>query len=300
MKEKRSFQATFVEMIMRIMYSKPRETEEQLRADKTIQPEVNDISYVMPKGVHFKDCKEQKLKNMQVFTFNTTSKKKLLVFYIHGGGYVHQPTIYHWRFIKKLIEQADCKVVFPIYPKAPVHQFEESYDLLIELYQSILRDFPDHKIIFMGDSAGGGLAMGLAMELAKVGISLPESYVLSSPWVDVTMTNPEAKRYAKADPILSIPQLRVWGQMWAGDTDLTDPRISPLYGDLGIFKNILLFTGTREVFYPDEVLLAEKLKKSGGNVKLQIGWGMNHEFPTLPIPEANQAIITIAQFIDGK
>lgn len=44
----------------------------------------------------------------------------------------------------------------------------------------------------MGDSAGGGLALGLVLALREQGKSraMPKEVVVYSPWTDLTMSNP--------------------------------------------------------------------------------------------------------------
>lgn len=70
-----------------------------------------------------------------------------------------------------------------------------------------------------------------------------------------------------------------------------------MFGDLSGLRKVLLFTGTREVFYPDEVLFAKKLSDAGVECKLVIGEGMNHEYPCLPVPEAADAMKEIVDWM---
>lgn len=56
--------------------------------------------------------------------------KKQAVLYLHGGAYVNQPTVFHWRFLDKLARETGLPITAAIYPKAPVHQVEEGYSFL--------------------------------------------------------------------------------------------------------------------------------------------------------------------------
>lgn len=47
------------------------------------------------------------------------------------------------------------------------------------------------------------------------------------------------------------------GEIRANGLDVTDPRVSPLYGDLSGLGRGTLSTGTWDVFYPDTLRFAE-------------------------------------------
>ena len=138
-------------------------------------------------------------------------------------------------------------------------------------------------------SAGGGLALGLAEALRDQGDTCPEELILISPWVDVTLSNSDIKDYVDLDPMLGIDGLRRMGEVWANGLDMTDPRVSPIYGDLSGLGRVTLTTGTWEVLYPDSLLLAEKLKQAGVDCNLIVGERMIHCYPICPIPEAKAA-----------
>ena len=150
----------------------------------------------------------------------------------------------------------------------------------------------------MGDSAGGGLALGLSMYVASIGLRVPDKLILLSPWVDLLMDNPEIKNYLKIDPTLKYDDLSVDAAYWANGTDLKDYRLSPIYGDLSVLKDVSLFCGTHEFFYPDIVKFSEMLKEKGVKNSLYVGEGLNHVFPAFPIPEADLAISEIVRLIE--
>ena len=152
----------------------------------------------------------------------------------------------------------------------------------------------------MGDSAGGGLALGLVQDFVQNSVKLPKGLILLSPWVDLTMSNPDIKQYIKKDPLLHVDTLLADAKAWAGDRDLSDWKVSPLYGEMKGLPEVLLFSGTRELLYPDIVLLAEKLRKANIKTDFEIGENLNHVFPAFPIPEADVAINKIVEFVKNK
>ena len=55
----------------------------------------------------------------------------------------------------------------------------------------------------MGDSAGGGLALGLEETLSLNNKQLPAKTILISPWLDTSMTNPKIDEIQPRDKVLN-------------------------------------------------------------------------------------------------
>ena len=70
---------------------------------------------------------------------------------------------------------------------------------------------------------------------------------------------------------------------------MTDPRVSPIYGELAGLAPVTLTAGTWEILYPDLLLLAEKLEQAGVPCSLITGERMIHCYPICPVPEAKAA-----------
>jgi len=73
-----------------------------------------------------------------------------------------------------------------------------------EVQQSTSDNFQPRQIVFMGDSAGGGLALSLSLLLrdhASPSIPQPVKIVTWSPWLDLTQALPSFKENALTDCI---------------------------------------------------------------------------------------------------
>lgn len=103
----------------------------------------------------------------------------------------------------------------------------------------------------MGDSSGGGLALGFAMQLSKENKPQPHQIILLFPWLDVTMSNKDILEIDKKDKILGIEPLQIAGKAFAGELDLKDYRVSPIYGDFSGLGKISVFVGTHDLFVAD-------------------------------------------------
>ncbi|WP_217809176.1 alpha/beta hydrolase fold domain-containing protein [Agreia pratensis] len=133
-----------------------------------------------------------------------------------------------------------------------------------------------------GDSAGGQISLSVALSLRDShGIVLPQT-MLISPALDLTWSNPQIPRVQPTDPWLATPGGKVFAEYWRGDSDLLDPVVSPLFGDLAGLGPITLFSGTRDVLNPDAHLLVEKAADAGVELDFHEGVGQVHVFPLLP------------------
>ena len=187
----------------------------------------------------------------------------------------------------------------PAYHLAPFGDCERAYGALTELYAECAAARADRRLILMGDSAGGGLALGLAESFVAAGVPLPERLILLSPWVDVTMENPDIEALLPVEPVLHLELVKVHGRYWANALDPHDWRVSPLFGDMSALPPVTLYTGTRELLYPDALLLSDALAAAGVEVDFRVGRGLNHEYPLMPIPEGRRAVREIEGLIKG-
>ena len=297
----RSFMAGFVDLVLVVQHRSDKfttvEAAEEYVAEKA---EINRNPVDMPKEKFGISIREETVGALQVFIYNDQDHPAQTVFYFHGGAYVNQPNGQQTTMAARTAKETGAEVVLVVYPKEPVYCCEEAYEMCTACYLAYLQDNDCGKIVFMGDSAGGGLALGLAEVLRDAGDPTPEGLILISPWVDLTMANKDMPACAELDPMLGIDGLRRMGEIWAADLDMTDPRVSPLYGDLSGLCPVTLTTGTWEVLYPDSLLLAEKLKEAGVECELIVGERMIHCYPICPIPEAKEAQAVIWKAITAE
>lgn len=226
------------------------------------------------------------------------NQKNKHIIYIHGGGYVNNIRLFHWKFLDELATLSGHEISIPLYPLLPDHTFEEAYSLMVEYYKSILDKYNPENITIIGDSAGGGLSLGLSIFFKENNLPQPKNVILISPWVDVTMTNPEINEISIEDPLLFPDVLMNIGELWAGVHNIKNYKVSPLYGDLNDIAPISIFTGTHDILYPDIKKLYDKLNKSTTPVYYFEFTGMDHIFPLLPIPEAKKAMQDILRLIE--
>lgn len=222
-------------------------------------------------------------------------KSNEVIVYLHGGGYLFG--LYKNQVaIMDMIAAKTGKQVYVVDYGLPLkYAWTHAYDLLNKVYDDICAQNKD--FIMMGDSAGAGMGLGFVELLKEQGKKLPTKQILISPWLDLTMSNPESKHIEEDDAFLSIDCLLGAGELWAKDLDKKDYRVSPLFGDLEGLPQTMLTTGTLEVMYPDIIKLSEELSNKGTKVKLIVCEGLYHAYPWFPVEESKTTLDQILDFI---
>lgn len=220
------------------------------------------------------------------------------VMYLHGGGYVGPLGTHHWWIIDHLVSVTGAQVTVPSYPLAPEHRVDDAMPVLADLYGWWAGQAGDSRLALAGDSAGGGLALVLAMRARDEGWATLDRLLLLAPWVDVTMTNPRAWALEHRDPILRCVGAIDDGRAWAGSRSPTDPWVSPLNGVLDGLPATLVVQGGCDVLAPDALVLVERMRRAGVHVSLRFEPGGFHVYPVaVRTPEARAAFVQIAEFL---
>lgn len=215
-----------------------------------------------------------------------------VIWYFPGGSYIDQPRVSHWNFLSALAEDTGAAIFVPLYPKLPDADAKTAYAALTKAYTELMTGMVYGELVFMGDSAGGGMALSFAMQLRDAGLTGPDRLILLSPWVDVTMTNAAIPAYAAKDPALDAEMLRQLGSLWAGDLDTTDPVVSPLYGDLSGLGEVWVIETDSELLYPDLTALDAAMGDAGAACHTYVYPDLFHCWPLfayMDIPESVQA-----------
>ena len=252
-----------------------------------------DEYYRIPKMIYRTKFESKDMFGCQMLTFNDINDAERLVIYLHGGIYVNEIRLPHIIFCDKLAKKVNACVFAPIYPLAPNHSYEETYNIVEKLYDYFLT--LKKPVIIIGDSAGGGLSAAFSEHLAVKNKPQPENLILISPWVDVSMSGDYDVEF---DPMLGVDGLRKMGETWAGNLDPKNYKVSPLFGEVSKLPKTTLFVGTHEIFYPDVVKFHDKLKNNGVDTELIVGEEMTHVYPVYPlVPESKEAFRKIVEII---
>ena len=198
------------------------------------------------------------------------------ILYFHGGSYMAEMSDDHWNFIKKLVLDTKSTIIIPDYPLTPKYNYKDVYNMVEPLYKEIVEKIDVNNLIVMGDSAGGGLALGLLEKVSQEDIVIPNKTILISPWLDVRLTNSKIDEVQKEDKELKKEALKVAGIAYAGDDGINSYLVNPIDGDLSKLVDITIMTGTKDILNPDVHVLEERGKEQGININVKEYEGAGH------------------------
>ena len=233
---------------------------------------------VIAEGMDYEiDTQQYANRNVFVVSPKSETKTDTIIIYFHGGGYVEEMSPEYWEFIEKIVDETGITMVVPDYPLAPKYNYIDVFNMIEPMYMEMIQKIDPNDIIFMGDSAGGGMALALVQKLTEQNISLPIKTILISPWLDVTMQNIEIEKLEKIDNVLKKEVLRLAGITYAGGEENTNNYlISPIYGDLSNVGDVIIFTGTYDILNPDVHKIIDIAAKQGTQIKLYEYEGAKH------------------------
>lgn len=294
----RSIMASFAEWYMMIIDRDVIYSDTQEYRDNIAEKKITNLEdQTIPKGVKMDISYTSRHEHgMQVFYFNENNpiKNKTLLLYIPGGAYLNPPLKYHWKIINTLALATDCTVVMPVYPKASNYTCEESYEVMLAFYLDLVKQEGVEgfeRIVVAGDSSGGGMSLVLSQILRDEHpeVMQPDELILIAPWMDVSMDNEDIADYEPVDPMLDIFGAKEIGKMWAGEKDVHDPMVSPIYGTFESLGRMTIFIGTRDMLCPDCLKFSDILTEQGIDHTLVVEEGLDHPYPLFPTPEAKEA-----------
>ena len=227
------------------------------------------------------------------------STDKSTILYLHGGAYSMGSAQTHLGITGMLSELCELRVLSVDYRLAPEHPFPAAIDDAVSAYRWLLKQgVLPQSIVIGGDSAGGGLTFATLLELKNSGDPLPAAAFAISPWVDLAITGETIITKADVDPMFNKSGMIYMAKLYAEETDVRSPLISPLYADLSSLPPVLIHVGTSEMLLSDSLRMAKALKKAGVDCTIKEWEDLFHVFHSVVyIPEARIATEEIAAFI---
>jgi acetyl esterase/lipase len=221
--------------------------------------------------------------------------------YFHGGGFVRPMFKEHWPLVAEMVKQCRMSVTVPLYPVVPEASYTAQDELADAAYADLAARHDPSRIILNGDSAGGHMALALALRLAKSGGTMPGKLALFAPWLDLGLADPAIAAIEPFDLMLKIGTLRACGALVAAGRAIDDPAVSPLYAvaeDLALLPPTRIWTGRHDLFIIDSRSFVRRLKAAGVDAKLYEYEAAPHVFMAItPTREAKDAIGLLKEFL---
>lgn len=232
----------------------------------------------------------------------TPPQRKLgwVTLYLHGGGYVVGSPQSHGDLAAALAKALATEVWLLDYRLAPEHPWPAALEDALLAYRELAQREAVERIVVVGDSAGGGLALALTLALRNdPSLPAPHRLVLLSPWVDLDLGGASIATHAERDPMLTREWLAACAAHVRGPADIADPLLAPLSADLAGLPPLLIQVGADEILASDAERLAVRARDAGAVVEFKSWEGMWHDFQALHgwLPEADEALREIGEFV---
>lgn len=260
--------------------------------------EVAAVGQLLPWNVFLEDAEVEGMAAEWIRPAGATPGRVLL--YLHGGGYVLGSLNTHRALVGALAQQCGVAALAIAYRKAPEYPFPAALDDALLAYRWLLaQGYAGPDIVVAGDSAGGGLALALLLALREAGEALPAAAVGLSPWTNLVLPTAVLRRVCQEESrVLEALEIRNWGPLYAAETPLSNPFVSPVRADLRGLPPLLIQVSDAEVLGDDVLEFVQKARAAGTPVTLQVFEGLVHWWHLFwrILPEARVALRRVAEF----
>jgi monoterpene epsilon-lactone hydrolase len=222
--------------------------------------------------------------------------------YLHGGGYVSGSGAHYAALAALISAAAQCAVLLLDYRLAPEHPFPAGLEDTLQAFTWMQSHGPDREspataTYIAGDSAGGGLTLAALLALRDRRLPLPTAGIALSAFADLNLSSESIQSQAHTDPIMSPGCLPTFVDLYLAGSDPCDPLASPVLADYTGIPPLLLQVGDFEVIRDDSVRVAARAQEHGVQVQLEVWADMVHVFQVRELPESQEAIDNIAEFM---
>jgi monoterpene epsilon-lactone hydrolase len=213
--------------------------------------------------------------------------------YLHGGAYALGSAKGYRGLVAHLAAAAGMTAIIPDYSRAPEARYPVALEEMVAVYSQLLDDglHPESTVV-AGDSAGGGLALALAMTLRDRGLAAPVALGLICPWANLAI-DIEQLRPKLRDPLVVPSMTAAWASTYAGTVDPMVPGISPVYGNMTNLPPIVVHSAGDDPLRCDSSDIARAVSATGtGAADHRVFDGLWHVFhlQVSVLPEARDAV----------
>lgn len=227
-----------------------------------------------------------------------------IVLYLHGGGYVFGSPRTHRNLVSRISHVTGLPALSLDYRLPPVATLPGPIEDALAAYRHLLdAGHPPERIVVAGDSAGGNLALALALHALDAGLPRPAALVLLSPWTDLTHSGASFAFNATLDTFLPPVALQRAARVALNGADAGHWHASPLFAPDALWPQLpptLIQVGSTEVLLDDADRTARRIAAAGVPVELHVFDRQPHVVPLWTgTPAARDALREIGRFADG-
>jgi epsilon-lactone hydrolase len=222
------------------------------------------------------------------------------IMYLHGGGFRLGSARGWAAFNSHLAVRCRARVLSVDYRLAPEHPFPAALSDARAAYLWLLDSGVDpDRLAIGGDSAGGGIAASLLVDLQERGLPLPACAFLLSPWADLRVISESYDRCASTDQLFSRQSANDGSGLYLAGHAADDPLASPVLAPWSGQPPLLIQVSDSEVLADDAARLAEVAAAAGVAVQHEVFAQLAHvwQLGYPGDPAAVAAVDQIATFV---
>ena len=227
-----------------------------------------------------------------------------LVLFAHGGAFVSCDLEDYLFYAEYIAECTGLPVLTVDYRLAPEHRGPAALDDCLAVYRALVASGQDPtRLVCLGDSCGGGLAVSTVAAARDQGLPVPAGVVSLSGWVDLDTAGYGSEPRGIRDAFITEGFLRARVRDYVGPAgDPRAPWASPARGELAGLPPLLLQVGETDLCRRDAERLAGRALAAGVDARLDVVAGGIHGVQglvNLGVPEAVAAWDSVRRFTDG-
>jgi len=227
---------------------------------------------------------------------------KRVIVYLHGGAYVLGSPQTHRALLAQLAVNSDALVIAADYRLGPEHVYPAAYEDCCAVTKAVLTQYSDLPVTIAGDSAGGALAIAVALVIGESSsVNKLDSLLAMSPWIDPLAEEGSIVNNAPYD-YMTQADLAFMYRKYIGQADPANPESRLVDADLSALPRTCVQYGEAEIFHDQIEAFCNKALNSGVNISAEKFLGQPHVFQMLsPLTSASRrAMHKIADFIDWQ
>ncbi|WP_216586216.1 alpha/beta hydrolase [Streptomyces brasiliscabiei] len=266
-------------------------TPADVAADRRLLRRLTSLARV-PRGVKLT---EEVISGVPVLRASSGARARGTVLYLHGGAYV-AGSARDCINAAHLSADGGPDLVSVEYRLAPEHPYPAAVDDALAVYRELVRAPGPDRLVVVGESAGGGLALALLQKAREEGLPMPAAVVPVFPWVDLTLSGASATANIGRD-MLTRSHLLEAADGYADGRDPRDPGLSPLFGSFRGFPRTYVPVGRHDLLLDDARRLVARMRAEDVQVVLDEWPGTIHGFVRVPSAEGQQCRRRIQDFV---
>lgn len=211
-----------------------------------------------------------------------------IILYFPGGGFIMPGTSIHHRYTQRLALKLQCQVIVIDYRLAPKYVYPTAHHDALDATLYFMNQYPDAKIILMGDSAGGNIVASVCHVLRKRNGKQVDGQMLFYPGV-ATLYGTNARHQFTHAPMFSSRNLDRVYKLYFNDTETTDAIAAPLDDkDFSSLPPTYIETAEYDPLTEDGLLYHQKLMKFKVDSTLIETKGTPHGYDGIPKAKTTQ------------